>query len=160
MPDPLADPRAAELLAAIPDDVATVAASFRAAADRASMTGAGLAAAQHDATWTGAAADRFRTSIGRLPGELQHVRAGYSAVADALDAYEPELARVRAAFVRTAAELTDARARARTEHDRAEMGSLTRRADALLEEFAALRGICRSAIASAQASAPVRPRVP
>jgi cell wall-associated NlpC family hydrolase len=111
MSDPLDDPRATDLLAALPDDVSTLAAKFRAAAGESAMTAAGLSAAQHDGTWIGTAAEAFRRAIGRLPRELYRVRAGYSAVADALTAYEPELSRVQAAFTQVVAERNDALSR-------------------------------------------------
>lgn len=183
MSDPLADPRATDLLAAVPDDVAAVAASFRTAASEAEMTGTGLAAAQHDAEWKGGAATAFRRSIGRLPHELERVRAGYAEVAAALDAYEPELAKLQSAFVTTIGELADLEARPRpaaavalqaahrpthrqevelltavAHAHREEVERLTARAFALLDDFEALRDACRHRVAAAQGTAPVRPR--
>jgi cell wall-associated NlpC family hydrolase len=198
MLDPLDDPRATDLLAALPDDVSTLSANFRAAAGESETTAAGLSAAQNDGTWTGRAADAFRRAIGRLPHELSRVRAGYSAVADALAAYEPELSRLQAGFVQVIAELSDAQtrlgpARASAQAARAsftgttpsrhlaprvlaqaelaiaradgavggydrEIVRLTSRAFALLDEFADVRSACRDSIATAQRTAPVRPR--
>jgi hypothetical protein len=109
--DPLVDPRAAELLAAQPDDVAALATSFHTAAVESRGTAVGLNAARHDGTWTGRAADAFRRAIGRLPAELETVRAGFEAVADALTVYEGELARIKPSFVRVDAELSDAQLR-------------------------------------------------
>jgi cell wall-associated NlpC family hydrolase len=109
--DPLADPRATDLLAAAPDDISALAQSFRTAADEAQMTARGLDAARGDGTWTGKAADSFRDSIGRLPGELERVRAGYSTVSDALGIYETALAEIQSAFVKIVAELSDIRSR-------------------------------------------------
>lgn len=165
MADPLSDPRAADLLSAVAEDVTALAAAFRVAADESEMTAAGLRAAQHDGTWAGSAAERFRTTIGRLPGRLDRVRAGYAAVADALLVYEPELARLRSAFAHTAAELTAARSRVRAapadsvadERHQQEVIRLTRRAADLLDEFSAARRGCRDAIAAAQQTAVVRP---
>ncbi|HET8980124.1 MAG TPA: hypothetical protein VFN87_18370 [Solirubrobacteraceae bacterium] len=165
MVDPLSDPRAADLLDAVAEDVTALAAAFRAAADQSELTAAGLQAAQHDGTWAGSAADRFRTAIGRLPGRLARVRAGYAAVADALVAYEPELARLRWAFAHTAAELSAARSRAGDatadpvagEQHQQEVIRLTRRAADLLDEFSAARRGCRDAIAAAQHGAVIRP---
>jgi hypothetical protein len=105
--DPLDDPRATDLLAARPDDVSTLSVNFRTAASESETTAAGLSAARTDGTWTGRAADAFRRAIGRLPHELDRVRAGYSAVADALAAYEPELSRIQNAFVQVIAERND-----------------------------------------------------
>ncbi|MGH2916893.1 MAG: hypothetical protein ACRDMX_18100 [Solirubrobacteraceae bacterium] len=98
MDDPLQDPRAADLLAAHPDEVATLAANFQAAADESAMTATGLRAAQQDGIWTGRAANAFRGAIGQLPGQLSQVQAGYAAVSDALRAYEPELASIQSSF--------------------------------------------------------------
>lgn len=158
MLDPLADPRATDLLAAVPDDVAMLAATFRAAAGEAELTAAGLGAAQQDAVWTGRAADRFRDSIGHVPEELDRVRAGYAAVAAALSAYEPELARVQSTFVTVVAELTAIQATGRVDAHARECAELTARAQALLDEFSTVRATCRDEVAAAQATAPVRPR--
>ncbi len=111
MSDPLDDPRATDLLAARPDDVSALAANFRAAAGESDTTAAGLNAAQTDGTWTGRAADAFRRAIGRLPRALGRVRDGYSAVADALTIYEPELSRIQSAFIAVITELNDAQTR-------------------------------------------------
>lgn len=196
--DPLTDQRAVDLLAAIPEDVSTMANTFRAAAGEAALTASGLSAARGDGVWTGHAADGFRRAIGGLPAQLEHVRAGYATVADALDAYEPELVRLQSAFVRVIALLSDARtnlgaaqsaaasarsvfaASQRMPHPgrsalvqdelsmaRAELSArgfsdeierLTLAADAVLDEFAAVRQNCRAAVAAAQHTAPVDPR--
>jgi hypothetical protein len=109
--DPLADPRAEDLLAAVPGDVGTLAAAFHTAAQEAAMTATGLRAARHDGTWTGHAADAFRESIGRVPAELERVRTGYAAVARGLRDYEETLALVQSDFVRVVDELSDVRGR-------------------------------------------------
>jgi hypothetical protein len=111
MSDPLADPRATDLLAAEPDEAAALAGVFRSAASESSHTAVGLAAAQHDGVWTGRAADAFRRAIGALPRRLGRVGTGFSAVATALAQYESNLALIQAAFVRVIAELEDARSR-------------------------------------------------
>jgi hypothetical protein len=196
--DPLDDPRATDLLAARPDDIGALAANFHAAAGESATTAAGLSAARNDGTWTGRAAEAFRRAIGRLPGELDRIRDGYSAVATALTGYEPELSRIQAAFVQVVADRADvlsrlgiARATADTaravlatteqnrhgqpralagaelavagadgvlEGYRRELATLTSRALALLDEFAAVRADCRDSIAAAQLTAPVRPK--
>lgn len=197
MSDPLDDPRAIDLLAARPDDVSALSVGFRAAAGESGQTATGLRAARSDGTWTGRAADAFRRAIGRLPVELDRVRAGYSAVAEALAAYEPELSRIQSAFERVIAERNDLRSRlaaAQTAAEAArgaftwtgrtgsadrrslaaaelasaradgsvalyrdEIARLTASAYALLDEFSAVRGACRDAVAAAQRTAPVRP---
>jgi cell wall-associated NlpC family hydrolase len=105
--DPLSDPRAADLLAAVPADVTALAAAFQTAASEASMTAQGLTAAREDGTWTGHAADSFRDSIGRVPGELERIRTGYHAVAVALDEYETSLSLVQTDFVKVIGQLND-----------------------------------------------------
>ena len=107
MTDPLADPRAEDLLAAVPADITALAAAFHTAAHEAGMTATGLRAARNDGTWTGHAADSFRQSIGHVPAELERVRTGYSAVAIALGDYEETLALIQNAFVRVVGELSD-----------------------------------------------------
>jgi cell wall-associated NlpC family hydrolase len=105
--DPLSDPRAADLLAAVPADVTALACAFQTAAQEASMTATGLSAARDDGTWTGHAADSFRDSIGRVPGELERIRTGYAAVAMALSDYETSLALLQSDFVKVIGELND-----------------------------------------------------
>lgn len=121
MSDPVADPRARDLLAAHPDDVAALGATFRGAAGESETTAVGLDAARHDATWTGRAADAFRRAVGRLPPVLGRVRAGYAAVADALAAYEPELARLQGGFTVVVAERTEIEGRLRAAEATARM---------------------------------------
>jgi cell wall-associated NlpC family hydrolase len=110
MIDPLADPRAEDLLAAVPADVSMLAGAFHTAAHEAGMTATGLRAAREDGTWTGHAADSFRQSIGHVPAELERVRTGYQAVATALSDYETTLALVQSEFVRVVGSLSDVRA--------------------------------------------------
>jgi cell wall-associated NlpC family hydrolase len=105
--DPLSDPRAEDLLAAVPADVSMLASAFHAAAQEAAMTATGLLAAREDGTWTGHAANSFRDSIGQVPSELEHIKQGYSAVASALSDYEVALALVQSEFVKVVGQLTD-----------------------------------------------------
>ena len=107
MVDPLSDPRAEDLLAAVPADVSTLASAFHTAAQEAAMTSTGLLAAREDGTWTGHAANAFRDSIGQVPSELEHIKRGYSAVATALSDYEVTLALVQSEFVRVVGQLSD-----------------------------------------------------
>lgn len=107
MIDPLSDPRAEDLLAAVPADVTTLASAFHTAAQEASMTATGLLAAREDGTWTGHAATSFRDSIGQVPGELEQIKRGYAAVATALSDYEVTLALVQSEFVRVVGQLSD-----------------------------------------------------
>ena len=105
MSDPLSDPRAHDLLSADPGEVWSLASLFRGVAHQAEGTAAGLRGAQHDATWTGAAADTFRSKVGQLPSELDKVSSSYQQVADALSSYEGQLAGVKADFRRLADQL-------------------------------------------------------
>jgi cell wall-associated NlpC family hydrolase len=105
--DPLTDPRAEDLLAAVPADVSTLASAFHTAAQEAAMTATGLLAAREDGTWTGHAANSFRDAIGQVPSELEHIKRGYSAVATALSDYEVTLALVQSEFVKVVGQLND-----------------------------------------------------
>lgn len=105
--DPLSDPRAEDLLAAVPADVSALASAFHTAASEAAMTAVGLRAAREDGTWSGHAANSFRDSIGQVPTELDHIRQGYAAVATALSDYETTLALVQSEFVRVVGQLSD-----------------------------------------------------
>jgi hypothetical protein len=111
MSDPLADPRAIDLLAAEPDEAGALAGLFRTAATESSETAVGLAAAQHDGLWTGRAANAFRRAIGLLPGRLRGLGAGLVEVAHALAAYEAMLAEIQPLFVQAIAALESARYR-------------------------------------------------
>jgi cell wall-associated NlpC family hydrolase len=153
MADPLADPRARDLLAADPDEAARLAALFRTAASESQSTGAGLGAAQHDTVWTGTAARTFRTAIGRLPAQLDSVRAGFEALASALIAYEDELVSIKPAFASVAAELIALRGHAGAGAEE-ELAGLDRRAFALLDEFDNARGGCQAAIRAARSGTP------
>ncbi len=124
MTDPLADPRAEDLLAAVPADVTDLAGAFHIAAHEAGMTATGLVAARKDGTWTGHAADSFRESIGQIPAELERVRAGYHGVATALSDYETTLALVQSEFVRVVGSLGDVRAQIGTAETAAQ-GAMT-----------------------------------
>jgi hypothetical protein len=165
MSDPLADPRAIDLLAAEPDEAGALAGVFRTAASESSRTAVGLAAAQHDGTWAGRAADAFRTAIGGLPGRLGRLGTGFFTVAQALAWYESTLADIQPVFVSVIAELENARYRLPALQDGAalacqtEISHLRRRAYELLDEFAAAREDCRDAIEAAQHGAPVAPPV-
>jgi cell wall-associated NlpC family hydrolase/uncharacterized protein YukE len=105
--DPLSDPRAEDLLAAVPADVSALASAFHTAATEASMTATGLLAAREDGTWTGHAANSFRDSIGQVPAELEQIKRGYAAVATALSDYEVTLSLVQSDFVRVVGQLSD-----------------------------------------------------
>ena len=168
MADPLTDPRAADLLGAEPEQAGALAGVFRIAAGESGRTSTGLAAAQHDATWTGRAADAFRRAIGRLPGQLGRLGDGFTVVADALYGYEDVLEPIQSEFERVIAQLGEAEARleplrAAARADGAatdcetQIASLQRRAFALLDDFANARNACRAAIAVAQQRAPSAP---
>ncbi len=155
MSDPLADPRARDLLNADPDDVGALAGRFAVAAGDAMMTAAGLDAAQHDLVWTGPAADAFRSAIGQVPVELETVQGGYDAVAQALTVYGAELAGLRDGFTAIVAGLRAAQQA--VPPAAAVITDLTGRAFALLDVFGTARDACHAAIAAAQVHAVRRP---
>jgi hypothetical protein len=98
MGDPSTDPRAAWLLAAQPGEVGALAGAFHRVAWQAQSTSAALRGAHGDATWTGQAADAFRTQLGKLPGDLDKVQSSYQEVASALDTYEGQLGPIKSQF--------------------------------------------------------------
>src|ERR1700744_3701154 len=108
MGDPLSDPRAHQLLSASPSEVASLAAQFRRVAQQAETSAAALRGG--DGTWTGGAADAFRTQLGKLPGDLDKVQQSYGEVAQALDTYEAELGTLQSQFRSLSTQLSDARA--------------------------------------------------
>src|ERR1700742_1051859 len=109
MGDPLSDPRAQQLLSASPAEVGALAAQFRRVANQAESSAAALRGAHGDGTWTGPAADAFRTQLGKLPGDLDKVQQSYGEVARALYAYEGELGPLQSRFRSLATQLTTAR---------------------------------------------------
>lgn len=155
MSDPLADPRARDLLNADPDDVDALAGRFSMAAGEAMMTAAGLGAAQQDLVWTGPAADAFRRAIGQVPSQLDSVQGGYDAVAQALTVYAGELAGLRDGFTAIIGGLQGAQQA--VPEPAAVITELTQRAFALLDVFATARDACHAAIAAAQVHAVRRP---
>jgi hypothetical protein len=109
MGDPLTDPRAHRLLSADTGEVAALAAAFRKVAGQAQTSAGALRGASGDATWTGPAATRFRSQVGKLPGDLDKVQHSYGEVAAGLDAYERELGPIQARFRSLVTSLGDAR---------------------------------------------------
>lgn len=108
MGDPLSDPRAQHLLAADTGEIASLASAFHQVAHQAQTAAAGLRGAQSDAHWTGAAADAFRSQVGKLPGDLDKVQHSYGEVATALDSYESQLGPIQTQFRSLATQLQDA----------------------------------------------------
>jgi cell wall-associated NlpC family hydrolase len=96
--DPRDDPRTPWLLRVAPEEIGALAAGFQTAARESADTAIGLRAAQHDGHWTGHAAQAFRQSIGRLPGQLENIHRGYADVQRALGAYEDTLAELKPKF--------------------------------------------------------------
>jgi hypothetical protein len=96
--DPLSDPRAADLLAADPGEVASLAGAFHNVAAQAQTAIGGLHGAHNDATWTGGAADAFRSQLGKLPGDLAKVHQSYGETASALDGYGAQLGPLQSRF--------------------------------------------------------------
>src|SRR5215472_5985997 len=106
MGDPLSDPRAQQLLSADPAEVGALASRFRQVANQAEHSAGALRGAHGDGTWTGSAANAFRTQLGKLPGDLDKVQHSYGAVAQALDVYEGELGPLQSQFRSLAQQLT------------------------------------------------------
>jgi hypothetical protein len=99
MSDLMSYPGAAGLVAADPGEVGLLASLFGTVAAQATQSRGGLLGAQGDATWTGAAADAFRTKVGKLPGDLSNVARSYGDVAQSLNAYESELGPLQTQFM-------------------------------------------------------------
>ena len=108
MGDPLSDPRANGLLSADLGEVSALAGLFHRVAGQCQTAAAGLHGA-NDATWTGAAADAFRSQLGKLPDDLGNIQTSYAGVAGALDTYGAHLEPIRTQFVSLTTQLTDAR---------------------------------------------------
>jgi hypothetical protein len=157
--DPMLDPRAEDLLAFDPDQVAGAVRELTAAAGEAEATQRGLEAARHDGVWTGHAAATFRSSIGRVPAELRKLWHGFSAVANAMYRYSEATAVIQHDFqrvMRQAALAGEGLGSPDDEHLRAELARQHRRAHELLDEFEAHRSAARAAIAAAAHMAPRR----
>ena len=65
--------------------------------------------ANGDGTWTGSAADAFRTQLGKLPGDLDKVQQSYGEVGAALSAYATGLEPIQTQFRSLASQLTATR---------------------------------------------------
>ncbi|MGH2894579.1 MAG: hypothetical protein ACRDPM_15155 [Solirubrobacteraceae bacterium] len=109
MGDPLPDPRAHGLLTADTGEIGSLAAAFHRVAGQAQTSAAALRGANGDGTWTGKAADAFRTQLGKLPGDLDKVQHSYGEVATALSAYASGLEPIATQFRSLASQLTSAR---------------------------------------------------
>jgi hypothetical protein len=109
MGDPLSDPRAHGLLTADTGEVGSLATAFHRVASQAQTSAAALRGANGDGTWTGKAADAFRTQLGKLPGDLDKVQQSYGEVASALSAYAGGLGPIQSQFRSLASQLTAAR---------------------------------------------------
>jgi hypothetical protein len=114
MADPLADPRARDLLAADPGDVGIVAYTFQAVSREAAAVAGGLRAAPGHAEWWGEAADAFRHTVGSYPAQLDKVQSSYGEAASSLNHYESELASLQNSFRAVAQQLEGARSHAGT----------------------------------------------
>lgn len=104
----LDDPRASDLLGASPEELDALAGQFQRVAGNARTAIDGLHGAHRDATWTGGAADAFRTQLGKLPSDLQGVESSYNQTAHALRGYARDLAPVKQKFQTLAGQLQDA----------------------------------------------------
>lgn len=109
MGDPLSDPRAHGLLTADTGEIGSLAAAFHRVASQAQTSAAALRGANGDGTWTGKAADAFRTQLGKLPGDLDRVQQSYGEAATALSAYASGLEPIQTQFRSLASQLTSAR---------------------------------------------------
>src|SRR6202042_3416751 len=108
MGDPLSDPRAQGLLSADLGEISALAGLFHRVSSQSETAAAGLHGA-NAATWTGAAADAFRSQLGKLPGDLGNIQSSYAGVAGALDTYGAHLEPIRTQFISLVTQLTDAR---------------------------------------------------
>jgi hypothetical protein len=109
MGDPLSDPRAHGLLTAATGEIGSLASTFHRLASQAQTSAAALRGAHGDGTWTGGAADAFRTQLGKLPGDLDKVQQSYGEVATALHSYADQLEPIQSQFRSLSAQLTTAR---------------------------------------------------
>jgi hypothetical protein len=91
-------PGAAGLVAADPGEVSLLASLFGTVASQAHGSRGDLVGASGDATWTGTAADSFRSKLGKLPGDLANVAQSYGDVAEALNNYESQLGPLQTQF--------------------------------------------------------------
>ncbi len=106
MGNPLSDPRAAQLLSADPGEVESLASAFHRVASEAQTAIDGLHGAHNAATWTGGAANAFRTQLGKLPGDLQKVQQSYGETASALDRYSTDLSPLKSQFRSLASQIS------------------------------------------------------
>jgi hypothetical protein len=98
MGDPTTDPRAADLLRSVPDEVAALADMFRRVASQAECSASALRGSDGILIWHGGSAQAFLEIVGKLPGDLDNVQKSYGGVADALYRYEGHLSPLRQEF--------------------------------------------------------------
>ncbi len=107
--DPCTDPRADALMAIDDSVLSALIGRFVDATRRASFASRGLTAAATETTWSGAAADAFRGSIGRMPRQLDQVLNSYYGVRAALEAYQTEVDQLKLRWTRSVAAIEQAR---------------------------------------------------
>jgi hypothetical protein len=112
MADPLSDPRARDLLAADPFEVAGVAYTLRSVSLEAQAVAGGLRGAPSYAEWWGESAETFRNTIGNYPAQVDKVHSSYGEAASALNHYEGELASLQSSFRTVQQQLESARSHA------------------------------------------------
>jgi uncharacterized protein YukE len=98
MSDLTSYPGATGLVAADPGEISALSGLFGTVASQAQNSRGGLLGAQGDSTWTGAAADAFRSKVGKLPGDLANVARSYGDVAHALNGYEAQVGPLQTQF--------------------------------------------------------------
>ena len=108
MSSALDDPRADDLVHLRLSELHGLATQFSHVSSQAGDAISGLHGAHGDAAWTGDAADRFRTGLGKLPGDLQTVQQSYADTASALSTYADQVEPLRTRWLAIAPELQGA----------------------------------------------------
>jgi hypothetical protein len=151
--DPCSDPRAAELMAIDDSTLSALIGRFVDATRRASFASRGLTAAATETVWTGGAADAFKSSIGKLPRQLDQVLNSYYGVRAALEAYQTEVDQLKLRWTRSVAGIEQAEGpyQAPAEHRRVSPAyeQACAGGTSVLDDFDAARSVLCSAIDTA-----------
>lgn len=101
--DPSTDPRASELMAIDDTVLTTLIGRFVDATRRASFASRGLTASANETVWSGDSATAFKSSIGKLPRQLDQVLNSYYGVRVALETYQTQVDQLKLRWTRSMA---------------------------------------------------------
>lgn len=97
-PDPFSEPQAQDLLKLDVGEIDAAAQIFTKVHTQAGEAARGLRTTQDDSSWTGSSADQFKSSIGKMPSQLDQIQTGYASVATGLSSYASQAGDLQGQF--------------------------------------------------------------